>query len=130
MLIPLPPKSHRRRVRLKATAANPPPTALTLVEASFDTVDGVYLRLTFDRAIDASGLNGSAIQLGVNEFGYLYDATGPFEMYAPETINILMVQIGGYEGDDILNATSASGIVAVDDGGAWAGVTDITLPYP
>jgi len=101
-----------------------------LVAASFDTADGVYLRLTFDRAIDASALVGTAITLGVNEFGYLYDATGPFEMYAPEIVNILMVQIGGYEGEDILNATSATGIVAADDGSPWAGVNDLALPYP
>jgi len=120
---------HRKR-KVQFGPPPTPPLALQLVEASFDTADGVYLRLTFDRAIDASGLNGSAIQLGVNEFGYLYNATGGFEMYAPEIINILMVQTGGWEGGDVMNATGATGIVAVDDGGVWAGVSDLALPFP
>jgi hypothetical protein len=28
-----------------------------------------------------------------------------------------------------LTATGATGIVAVDDGGTWAGVDDVELPY-
>ncbi len=30
----------------------------------------------------------------------------------------------------LLNASGSTGIVAVDDGGTWAGVTDQTLPFP
>jgi hypothetical protein len=29
-----------------------------------------------------------------------------------------------------LTATSATGIVAVDDGGTWAGVSDLSMPFP
>ena len=109
-----------------ANAAPP----LVMEEATFDTADGVYLRLTFDRPIDASGVNGAAITQGVEEFGYLYNATGGFEMYAPNVVNFLMVQIGPWEGGNYMNATSANGIVAVGDGGTWAGVTDTGLPFP
>ena len=105
--------------------------ALTLVEGSFATDDYVSVRLTFDRAVDASGLDGTQITLGVQEFGYLYNATGAVVVLDPATIEITCVQIGGFEGEEsVLNATALSGIVAVDDGGAWAGANDLPLPFP
>ena len=132
MLTPVPPIYRKRRGRAKASGANPtPPLALTLVEASFATDDYVSVRLTFDRAVDATGIDGTQITLGVNEFGYLYNATGAVVVLDPQTIEITCVQIGGFEGEQsVLNATALSGIVAVDDGGAWAGVNDLALPYP
>jgi hypothetical protein len=30
----------------------------------------------------------------------------------------------------VLDATAATGIVAVDDGGTWPGVSALPLPYP
>jgi hypothetical protein len=34
------------------------------------------------------------------------------------------------ESGEHLFASATSGIVAVNDGGTWAGVTDLALPYP
>jgi hypothetical protein len=131
MLIFPTPKYRKPRGRQKIVAAAPaPPAALTMIEASFDPADGVYLRLTFDRPIDASGLNGAAITQGVEEFEYLYNATGGYTMIDPATIEFLMVHIGSSPFGDYMHATGASGIVAVDDGGTWAGVPDTGLPFP
>jgi hypothetical protein len=135
LIFPPPKKFPRRRLvgkpSRRPSPPTPPPVALTLVEGSFATDDYVSVRLTFDRAIDASGLVGTAITLGVQEFGYLYNATGAVVMLDPNTIEITCVQIGGFEGEQsLLNATSATGIAAVDDGGTWAGVTDLALPFP
>jgi len=130
MLIPTPPKYVKRHRPLKKKVQfGPPPAALTLVEASFATDDYVSVRLTFDRAVDAGALNGAQITVGIAEYGYLYNATGTVYVIDPATIDIILVQIGGYEGEaDELNATALSGIVAVDDGGTWAGIANAELP--
>ena len=131
-MLSIPPAIYKKRrgQSKKPKKAPPAPVGLTLVEASFATDDYVSVRLTFDRAVDASGIDGTQITLGVNEFGYLYNATGAVVVLDPQTIEITCVQIGGWEGDNILNATSGTGIVAVDDGGTWDGVMDLALPFP
>jgi len=45
-------------------------------------------------------------------------------------VEITLVPIGTASGALRISATAASGIVAVDDGGTWAGVTDLGLPFP
>jgi hypothetical protein len=59
------------------------------------------------------------------------NATGPVELSDPQTVNVYLVITGPYsEPNVLLSATENSGIVAADDGGTWAGVTDVPLPYP
>jgi len=130
MLIPTPPKYVKRHRPLKKKVQfGPPPAALTLVEASYGVDEDIRLRLTFDRAIDAAGIVGTQITVGIQEYGYLYNATGMVIVIDPATIDIVLVQIGGFEGEaDELNATALSGIVAVDDGGTWAGIANAELP--
>ena len=42
-----------------------------------------------------------------------------------------LVEVGPYAGfGHRLTASAATGIVAVDDGGTWAGIVDQSLPYP
>ena len=49
----------------------------------------------------------------------------------PATIQIFLEQIGSPTMSDVeLWATAASGIVATNDGGTWAGVTALVLPFP
>jgi len=115
----------------KGRAAEAPPVALTLVSATYDT-DDFSVVLTFDRAVDASALVASAITLddGVYAAGS-FVGSGPATVINPTTIKVFLEEIGGPSVPDVeLSATAATGIVAVDDGGTWPGVTGLVLPFP
>ena len=130
MLI-IPPRPFVRR-RLRPARKTPPPgVALTLLEASFDEVSAI-VRLTFDRAIDIAGLNGAAIIVDDGATtATRYDATGSATLETPERVAIELQAIEPSESPGtLLTAGASSGIAAVDDGGTWAGVSDLALPYP
>jgi hypothetical protein len=47
----------------------------------------------------------------------------------PSEVRMAAQIVEAYAGPDVLQAASAvNGIVAVDDGGTWAGVTQLALP--
>jgi hypothetical protein len=136
MLLREGPLVYRRRAGVtkprKAPPAPPaPPAALTLVAASFD-LDDFSVVLTFDRGVDAAGLNAAAITLQDGEFAVgSFVGSGPATVINPTTIKVFLEEIGGPTVPDVeLSATAATGIVAVDDGGTWGGVTALVLPFP
>jgi hypothetical protein len=58
-------------------------------------------------------------------------ATGEGTVVSPVLVRITMVSAGAMSGSGTkLTATAGSGIVAVDDGGTWDGVTGLALPFP
>ena len=101
-----------------------------LVAAEF--TDEEMLTLTFDRAIDVSGLDGTQILVDDSiVVGSLYLATGGTTMLTPASVRIAMAWVEGSTTPGLhLTAGAASGIVAIDDGGTWAGVTALELPFP
>ena len=124
---PAPRRVHRKR----RAATKAPPAALTLLEAAYDEV-AQTLRLTFDRAIDVAGL--AAGQLVVSDgvmTGTQYEGAGPGTLDGPAAVVIALLELGPWENPGTtLTATAGTGIVAVDDGGTWSGVTDLQLPFP
>jgi hypothetical protein len=128
------PKPRRSRGgRGRATPTTPPVGPLTLTSAIYEGDDSPqFLTMAFDRAIDTSAMVGTAITVrdgGLNERNY--KATGPVTRPDAMTVRIQLVEVGPVSGDDIeLTATSSNGIVAVGDGAAWAGVTNLVLPFP
>lgn len=131
MFTPTVPKFRKRYKPLKRRDAEAPPAALTLVSASYDT-DEFSVTLAFDRAVDAAGLDASAISVddGVYAAGS-FVGSGPATIVNPTTIKVFLEEIGGPTVPDVeLTATAGTGIVAVDDGGTWAGVTNVVLPFP
>jgi hypothetical protein len=134
MLIRTPPKYVKRHRPLKKKPQfGPPPAVLTLVEASYSTDDGALVRLKFDRAIDIAGIDEG--QIGVRDGLFLHQQlvgnAGGVVVIDPQTIDVYLTATGAYAGaDQLLTATGATGIVAVDDGAAWAGVSDLALPWP
>jgi hypothetical protein len=122
-----PRKVAHRRPRVSSSA--PPPVALVLVEATFDP-DGPEVYLTFDRAIDIAGLVVAQFAIADGPDGHsLVGAFTPL-LIAPNEVQVLMQITGAASGDEVLlSAGAGNGIVAVDDGGTWAGVSDVGLPY-
>ena len=133
MLTPSVPRFQKRYMAPKgrATEAPPPPLALTLVSATYD-IETESVILSFDRAVDVADFDPAAITVQDGEFAAgLFVGSGPAEVVNPTTIQVFLEQIGSPTVNDVeLSATAASGIVAVDDGGTWAGVTALVLPFP
>ncbi len=123
---------QRRRRQVVSSPPTPaPPVGLVLVAAVYE--EATWVRLTFDRAIDVTGLIGSAITVDDGDLsGVRWQATGPsVTMINPTTVRIELTEFDPFAGAGIqLDATSANGIGAVDDGGMWGGVTDVELPFP
>jgi hypothetical protein len=124
------PKPPRRRRKGRDATRPMAPAALTLTAASFDN-DTVTITLTFDRAIDIAELVGGDIIVNDADItGNLYEATGAATMLSPTTVQIELNGVGESTGTGVrLSAGAANGIVAVDDGAAWGGVTDLELPF-
>src|SRR5688500_16238033 len=129
MLTPPPVKYTRRRGRRRteAAATSPPPPVLPLVRVAAVYSDAPrFVRLTIGRAIDIAGLDGSQVIVDDGNWGVRYVATGAATMFDPQTVDIELEELDVFAGADVhLTATAASGIVAVDDGGTWAGVVNL-----
>jgi hypothetical protein len=125
-ILDIPFRRHR-----KGPSGGRTPAALTLVAALIYPV-GPRIRLQFDRAIDVGGRDGSQIIVDAGDITSLvYVATGSATLLDPATVEIELVETGPTEGVQMLLTASATNrIVATDDGGTWAGCTDLVLPFP
>lgn len=103
--------------------------ALTLMAAEYDGAT-TSLLLTFDRPIDISALVGDRI---VVEDMVLNEARFRVNSGVLETPVTLRAALGAFdlasEPGVHLTATAQTGIVAADDGGTWAGVSNVALPF-
>ena len=123
----------KRRVRRKRKGATSTwaPAALSLVAAEY--ASSGFLSLWFDRAIDVTALAGGQIVIVDPLLNNLaYTATGGVTELDGPMVKIALDSTGpsGPGIDVLMTAGAATGIVAVDDGGAWAGVTNLVLPFP
>ena len=124
-----PAKRRVRRKRTRVVLSTAPGAALMLVSATYEV--GGLLTLTFDRAVDVAGIVPAAFIVHDGPTGFSYQGISVYDHSTPQTVTVEMSGIAEYEGPTVLlNAASANGIVAVDDGGTWAGVNDVVLPYP
>ena len=123
----IPPRRRRKRREAEPAAPGAP---LELVAGVF--TPGPVLYLTFDRAVDVSSLVAAAIVVDDGDSQVRYDAGGAVTLDAPETVRIELANIGAAPAAPQVSLTAAAGngIVAADDGGAWAGVTDFVLQVP
>ena len=122
----------KRRVRRKRRNVGGPTSVapLVLVSASFDAGD-FTLTLAFDRAIDVAGIDPSQLTvLDEPATGNALAGSAVASQPTPASVVLDMVVTGAAEGPTVLNATAETGIVAANDGAAWAGVAGLALPYP
>ena len=126
----LPFRKRRGRRRRTPPPAPPAPAALTLTAATYDPA-GPTVTLSFDRAIDVAGLVASQVTVDdAGDTGFSYAGTAVASQPTPQSVVVALAPAGSPEGPTVLNATASTGIVADDDGGTWAGVTDLELPFP
>ena len=131
MISPSVPKFRKRHKPLKAKGSpSPSPAALVLVSAAYDEV-GATLALTFDRAVDASGLDAAQLIVLDGTFNATkFGGIGPASVLSPTSISVALEWVDDAPlGPVMLDASALTGIVAVDDGGTWAGVMELGLPY-
>ena len=129
MLIIPPAQFRRRRGRAKGVAAAVPGAALVLTEAIYN--GGIsFVVFQFDRAVNTAGLDGAQIRVDDQPSGYWYLATGGVSVLSPNSFQILLTLGGSTTGSAVLlNVGAGNGIVAVNDGGTWAGATNLVLPF-
>ncbi len=119
-----------RRVRKTTPPLVSPPQTLVLVSASYDENVPV-LFLTFDRPVDVSAfvpgqviVNDGTINSGV------YGGVGPASVLSPTQISVALEFLASAPLAPVtMTASALTGITAVDDGGTWAGVNDLGLPF-
>src|SRR4051812_15638233 len=119
-----------RRERRTQASAPTPPAALTLVAASYNHDVEPVVILSFDRAIDIGGFDGSQIIVEDGfDLGLKFRGTGGASLDDPQTVRVALVEDGdaGVPGT-VLTAIAGAGIVAARGGAPWAGVADLGLP--
>jgi hypothetical protein len=132
--MPTPPSvltaKQRRHHKRRSVRAAPP--ALTLVQAIYPTDVSGTIDLKFDRAINVDAFDGEQVIVKDGTLlGAICNCAGPAELQDAQTVRLYLVNLEDYLlPNQLLSATGASGIVAADDGAAWAGVTDVALPFP
>ena len=104
---------------------------LTLVAATFNAGD-LVLTLTFDRAIDLSGIVVDQFLVFDGNLSVEWGGTGgDLSQPTPESMAMVMIENAPYEGEGLtLTVSPTNGIVAAGDGGAFAGVSNVPLPFP
>jgi len=129
LLIP-PAESYRRR----PPAPRPKPAALTLVAAELvPDGDAAYVRLSFDRPVSIAGLDATQVEVAEGPpNGTLWQGVaGGGTLLAPGVVRIDLQAYDPFGGTGVtLDAAPDTGIVAADDGAAWAGASGVALPYP
>lgn len=131
MLIIPPTQFRKQRGRKTRSTAPAPAMPLNLTGASFDGVSMTIL--IFDRPVNIDAIDPATIQVsdGVINNALFAGATGGATLLDPQTAQLAMTLVSAVPaGQMLLTASDATGIVASDDGGTWAGVTDLELPFP
>ena len=130
MLVVPPPRYPRKHGRVIEPVASPTPVLpLTLVSAAYEP-GGTELTLTFDRAIDIAGIDVSAFVVNDGIVGFTYQGIGSPTQLSANAVLVLLEGLIEFEGPDArLTVGAGNGIVASGDGAAWAGVSDVVVPF-
>jgi len=129
MLTPVIPPFRKRR-KVPKRKQPPAPAALTLIAAEYQAK--AWVRLTFDRAIDISALDPAQVEVDDDQdSGWRLGGQGGATLVDPMTVQVPLDRIGDSTESGVhLFVSASSGIVASGDGAAWAGVSDVALPFP
>ena len=111
-----------RRVRRKRRQVASSVPALVLIAADYEWEEA-RVTLTFDRAVNIDGFDGTLLLVDdAVEQGVRYEGSGVVTLIGPAVARVGLAEIGASIGPGVtLTATAGAGIVAADDGAAWAG---------
>lgn len=132
VMLVISPTIYKKRRRWKESAGPVPPAALVLVSASFVAGTHPSVALVFDREVDVSGFNTNSIFVdnAVTTHQH-YRGSSVLVIVGSGSISVRLTSIGSATGTGVtMNASANNGIIAADDGGTWAGATNLLLPYP
>ena len=63
--------------------------------------------------------------------GVQFQGVEPATLLGPAIVRVPLLDVQGWSSPDVrLTAAGDSGIVAVGDGAAWGGVSNVVLPFP
>ena len=126
----IPAKRRVHRKRRGATQSAPPLTGPVLVAAEWDSGQ-MLLTLTFDRPVNATGLQQDSVVVFDGNAVTEYRNNGDVNQPTPEVAEVSVVEFGEFLGTgERMTASAATDIVAVVGGEEWAGVTNLPLPFP
>jgi hypothetical protein len=126
-LLMFPAKAPVRR-RRKGVQFSGPPAGPMLVGVSYEASGAMQLR--FDRAVDVSGADTTKIVVSDASLGQMLRGTGAAGQQTGEDAIVFLEPVGPSVGTGVrLSASVGNGIVAIDNGGAWAGVSDVEIPF-
>ena len=128
MLVPTAPLRPQRRSSIKPKGVVPPLLiAPTLVAATYESETA--LTLTFDRAVTVTAGSLANVRVFDGSHGKTYGG-GSFQVQSPVRVRVSLGYVGTFGGGEVkMSIVGPSGIAAADGGLAWAGVTDLGLPF-
>ena len=132
MLTIAPTEFRKRRGRAKSRPATAPPiVAPTLIGAVYEWEEA-RVTLTFDRPVNVDGFDPLLLLVSdADEQGVRYEGSGVVTLTEQVVVRIGLAEIGASIGPGVtLTANAGAGIIAADNGAAWAGVTNLGLPFP
>lgn len=122
----VPAKARVRRKRRQAPVAPPPALPLTAVEYH----ESGWVRLTFGRAIDIAAMVVGTVVVDDGDQGYQFVGTGTPTLTGPATVQVPLANHGTTPSlDTTLTVAPCNGVVAADDGGTFAGVSNVVIPF-
>jgi hypothetical protein len=120
-------------MRAPAAVPTPPPPGQPLVLQSAEPellASPPLMLLGFDRAVDISAFDGTAIVVFDGSETEQYYQGVSASLVDEVTVQVVMASQGSDTDYGLyMNASADSGIVAVDDAGTWPGVDGLVLPY-
>jgi hypothetical protein len=132
MLIPFVPQKFRKRPPKPKLPVAAPVVGPVLVQAIYPVEDVVgAIDLVFDRAISIEGLDGTQIIVKDGLISGMINNVAFGELRDPQTVRLFLQGLEDYSlPNQLLDATGDNGIASVDTGDAWAGVSELGLPWP
>lgn len=131
IFLPAKPRVGRKPRLIASSSPTPPPMPGPVLATA--TFGNGYLELSFDRAVDVSGVVSGAFVVRDAYTASVWEGTDEVWQDAPNLLTMTMLDQVPYEGTGTkLDVAAGNGIVAAppDGGGSWSGESNVEMPFP